>query len=946
MMTENKSPRLKEEKAKKRKREASEGDTKPKRHRRRQRSSGHATESQKSPNGAVTVTTREDSGTVSGGESVWKVSKPMGGRMLDIDPILSADEQHLILIYTTSIQVYNASDSLLVRRIPICSLDSSSTASLRPATIVAARLSVENAKFIWVACSDGAIYHVDWTVGTEPSLSFRTASRTAKAMVIVPFPGKGKGDMAVIAESKSDHKMDVVAYHGNTGSAFESKNIHLQLVKNRDQDVKGLQLLESSQDGRVLIGALLNTLFLGVASVPKAENISQVQYNFYSFTAPDIVTTIDVRTSKDPDSRTDEAGGSQESHDRVVDVIAGGARGAIYVYRDAISQLEAAKQANISVSKLHWHRKAVHTAKWSRDGNYILSGGSENAVVMWQNDTSRRSLLQYLSGAVENIVVSASGSSFVVHLDDNSAMIISTAELQPTAYIAGIQSAVADVATPKDLLVKRCWTVASQVRRPVPAAVNPKQPSKLHVCVGNGRQATMSGDFSAPLLQTFDLKTFTSVSKQALALTMPTHVNLTTQGHAIDEPLITHVVFSSDGKWLASVDEWRPPQGKPGDELDDQVIREWYDVHLRFWAVADNDEPMKLVARFNDPHATRQQESVVDVAANPSSAGFATLGTDGIVRLWRPRVKKQVEAVKGVAADGRTQSWGCSQMAVLGASSGRQLATDVGTAPKAQGSIAYSEDGSILFAAYGAGDSGAVYVVDTASGEVVKILDELWAGRLHAISVLSSFVVVLSDELRVYDVVSDELQYGIVMPKHHGMHELLQLAVDRRSDRFSIALPMGKVSSVAVFDPEDPDPLMVRQIPHRIISLISAPSASGFVALDDVAQIWVLAEGSDPSAIASSHALQDLHLDGPKVEDEDEKMESDAALNSDSDGEVEMGSEDVKMNDDDDEDDWTAQVVPRQYLADIFNAAPAFSAPSAEDMFYKVVDLLVPAASA
>ncbi|PHH72170.1 hypothetical protein CDD80_4728 [Ophiocordyceps camponoti-rufipedis] len=931
-MTEHKSPRSKEEKAKKRKREASEGDTKPKRHRRRDRSSGHATELKKSPNGHVK--SQEDAGTVSGGEAVWKISKPMGGRMLDIDPILSADEQHLILIYTTSIQVYNASDSLLVRRIPICTLDASSKASFTPATIVAARLSVENAKFIWIACSDGAVYHVDWTAGNEPSLSFITASRTAKAMVIVPFPGKGKGDMAVIAESKSDRKMDIVAYHGTTGSTFESESIHFQHVKNHDKDVKGLHLLESSQDGRILIGALLNTLFLGVASASKADKISQVHYSFYSFKAPDIVTTIDVRTHPKL-----EAGGSQKSHDSLVDVIAGGARGAIYVYRDAVSQLEAAAQDDIKVSKLHWHRKAVHTAKWSRDGNYIISGGSENAVVMWQNDTSKRSLLQYLSGAVENIVVSASGTSYVVHLDDNSAMIISTADLEPTAYIAGIQSAVVDIAPPKDLLVKRCWTVASQVRRPVPAAVNPKQPSKLHVCVGNGRQATMSGDFSAPLLQTFDLKTFTSVSKQALALTMPTHVNLTTEGHAIDEPLITHVVFSSDGKWLASVDEWRPPQGNADNGLDDQVIREWYDVHLRFWAVADNDEPMKLVARFNDPHATRQQESVVDVAANPSSAGFATLGTDGIIRLWRPRTNKQVQAVKGVAADGCAQSWGCSQMAVLGAPSGP---TDVGKTAKAQGNIAFSEDGSILFAAYGAGDVGAVYVVDTASGEVVKILDELWAGRLHAISVLSSFVVVLSDELRVYDVVSDELQYGIVMPKLQGIHELLQLAVDRRSDRFAVALPTGKVSSVAVFDPEDPDPLMVRQIPHRIISLISAPSASGFVALDDVAQIWVLSEGSDPSAVASSHALQDLHLDEPEAEDEDEKMESDAALNSDSDGEVETGGEDVTMDD----DDWTAQVVPRQYLADIFDAAPAFSAPSAEDMFYKVVDLLVPVASA
>ncbi|PFH60337.1 hypothetical protein XA68_11114 [Ophiocordyceps unilateralis] len=930
-MAGHKSPRIKDDKAKKRKREASECETKPKRHRhQRQQNQGNATELQKNLDcAAASQAAANDAETLahhsSGYEAGWGISKPMGGRMLDIDPILTVDEQYLILIYTTSIQVYNASDSLLVRRIPICTLDASAAPGSRPATIVAARLSVENANFIWVACSDGAVYHVDWTVGAESSPRFWTASRTAKAMVVVPFPGDGKGDMTIIAESNSAHRMEVVAYYSQNGSAFKSKNIHLQALKNNAKDEKGLHLLEASQDGRILVGALLNYLLVCVASGAGADKLCQIEYNVYSFRAPDIMTAIDIRTHARPRSSKGRGGSCQEGYSNLVDVIAGGARGAIYMYRDVVSQVRAAAENAIQVNKLHWHRKAVHTVKWSRDGNYILSGGSENVVVIWQNDTSMKNFLPHLSGSVENIVVSASGSSYVVHLDDNSAMIISTAELQPTAYVSGIQSAVADVATPKDLLVKRRWTVADQVRRPVPAAINPKQPSKLHVCVGNGRQATMSGDFSAPLLQTFDLDTFTSVTKQALATTMPTHVNMTTEGQAIDEPLITHVVFSGDGQWLASVDERKPPQGDSDCGFDEQVIRGWHDVHLRFWSVAGGDERMELVARFNDPHATHQQETVLDVAANPATTGFATIGSEGIIRSWRPRTRKQAEAVIESATDGYAQSWGCSQLIVLGASSSRQLATDVagGAAPKAQGRIAFSEDGSTLFAAFGVGDSGAVYVVDAASGEVVKILDDLWEGRLHAVSVLSSFLIILSDELRVFDVVSDELRYGIVVPQVTEVCELLQLAVDRCSGRFAVALPMGSYSTVGVFDPEDPEPLLVRSIPQRIVSLVSASSASGFVTLDDVAQIWVVAEGSDPSAVASSHALQDLRLDGP-ADAEGILVPEDAEMESDAESEEKLEEEeDVDMV----EDDWAPKAVPRQYLADIFDAAPAFAAP-------------------
>jgi NET1-associated nuclear protein 1 (U3 small nucleolar RNA-associated protein 17) len=68
----------------------------------------------------------------------------------------------------------------------------------------------------------------------------------------------------------------------------------------------------------------------------------------------------------------------------------------------------------------------------------MISGGSENVLVIWQMDTGKKDFLPHLSGSVENIVVSPNGSSYVLHLDDNSAMIISTAEMKPTAYISGI----------------------------------------------------------------------------------------------------------------------------------------------------------------------------------------------------------------------------------------------------------------------------------------------------------------------------------------------------------------------------------------------------------------------------------------------------------------------------------------------------------------------------
>ena len=204
----------------------------------------------------------------------------------------------------------------------------------------------------------------------------------------------------------------------------------------------------------------------------------------------------------------------------------------------------------------------------------------------------------------------------------------------------------------------------------------------------------------------------------------------------------------------------------------------------------------------------------------------------------------------------------------------------------------------------------------------------------------------LSEDIRVYDVVSDELRYGIVIPKIERVTELLQLAVDHTSGHFAISLPVDHFSSVGIFDPEDSEPLMVRSIPHRIVSLVSSPDASGFIALDDAAQVWVISEGSGSvsAGLATAQPLQDLNLDDididinenvdiELVEDEDADMVSDDGIE---DGAENTDAMDIEHID----DDFHPVVVPQQHLADIFDATPAFAAPSVEDMFYKVTGLL------
>lgn len=81
-MAPQKSPRSKDDKTKKRKRDVSDADTKVKRHR------AQDLESASQENGELSSIQDND------GEAGWRLSRPMGGRMLDIDPILVAGDEY------------------------------------------------------------------------------------------------------------------------------------------------------------------------------------------------------------------------------------------------------------------------------------------------------------------------------------------------------------------------------------------------------------------------------------------------------------------------------------------------------------------------------------------------------------------------------------------------------------------------------------------------------------------------------------------------------------------------------------------------------------------------------------------------------------------------------------------------------------------------------------
>ncbi|KAI0380197.1 sporulation protein [Hypomontagnella monticulosa] len=877
-----------------------------------------------------------------GRRSTWTVSKPMGGRIMNIDPILTDDEKHLILAYNTSIQVYSAADSLLLRKISLRRLTENPKEQ-----IVSVRLSPSSPDFVWVASSIGHIWLIDWTNSDGTAKApFKLNCGILCDMFVEKVPiGREFRDVPFVSiENKGNWQ--VVACDVRDSRLKSAKALLSQKIPILD--------LKSVRNGYAIIGSAESNIVLGTLGPRPVNSVQDLDYEFITLDCGDEITCLDVRAADR--IHLNKRSQAEIGDEPVVDIVVGCARGAVLFYNDLLPHFRRASSSkghrnSLQPRKYHWHRKAVHAVKWSRDGNYIISGGSESTLVLWQLDTQRMDFLPHLSATIENIVVSKRGSAYVLHLDDNSAIVLSTAEMKPTTYVSGIQTLTFPQPLSKDDIARRVGHFTPTRLLKTPAAIHPTNPSRIHFCVGNGQQISYSGSGpSTPLIQTLDLTTLQGISKQALTRTNPTDVNTTAKGYAITEPRITGMAYSADGKWLATTDEWQPPTRDVSSLAGSSAERR--EVYLKFWAVSPDDQSLELISRINAPHHTGWSEPIYGLAADPVAHRFATIGEDGVVRLWEPTIRQR----DGVLVKGKLgrqlHSWGCSRAVYLQENE-EPIDLDamaVKAVLRGSGAISFSEDGSTLVCAIGTVHGSTIHIIDTESGKIRNSIDGLITGEIRDVRILSSSLVVLSDRLVVYDLVSDELLYGVQLrvnddPGNPGASILTHMAVDYRTSTFAVAVSPAKFDSLhvqselAIFTPDHSEPRMIQKFPCPITSVVASVSSSGYLVLDAVAQLWSISESMDTKSLAFAQPLADLSLD--QVEVESGESRSLALLNGGDDEDAASGDEmDLDIPDGAvAEDNAYPVVIPSQKLSDLFDTAPAFAMPPIEDMFYQVTKL-------
>ena len=854
------------------------------------------------------------------------------------------NSRYLLVAYHTYVAVYSTSTLLLVRKLHMT----------KGERIAAIMLSPSKQDQIYVATASGRIELWAWPNGhkvtqwkTQEHLQSLTAVRQSEAESsdLIFSIGQVSGTIWQLS----------VQYAQSSEPGRDVQNLTLYTQK---QPLSSIQVVDN---GRSILLTSGQQLILGTCRDFRMSNVEDLKYVWRTITCPEWIVSLDVRV-RDGSNQ----GPTAKSHLSLspIDVVVGGLRGSIHIYEDFLRRLidfEKASQKGRSEQlmsrRLHWHRNAVLAVKWSMDGNYLISGGQETVLILWQLDSGRKDTLPHLGASIESIVVSPGGSSYGIRLADNSAMILSTSDMRPSFSVSGIQIPVTFQAQKLLPMLPTVDVLLSEKRRrmhpSISACMSQRKPGLILFAVPPQALSRVASPVkqNASYIQTFDVGTAHQISRQALTRTKITNLNMGPESNTIEEPDVSHIATSRDGQWLATVDEWMPPKRDLASlafdnerEREEQIFRQ--EIYLKFWSWNDSSEVWELVSRVDNPHASEYGNAydggrVLALAANPHSIGFATYGEDGSVKSWRPTARRR-NGIQIKGKDGKAlASWHCRWTTAI---ESPPKSPDIDATPNAH--IAYSPDGSVVAAGLQTSFPSPIYLLDSYSGKIQSLHTGLYTGPLLGLGILGRHLIILSNDLVVWDVVTDAIHYGIdlqlpalsvarLAPSSH-------LAIDLQHETFALAVPESKStkqdaklkSQIAIFDSAEAEPLFVTSLPAPTIALLPATGKKGYYAVDSAAEIRTLTPGQTlPLAAMEVPKVETAPQLGLKAIFGSSGQEKGSKLDLLSNGSSTIAP--LPQADDND-----PMAVSQERLAEIFDQGPAYALPPLSELFEQVAGLV------
>lgn len=686
----------------------------------------------------------------------FKTSLVGGGQPLRNAQLLCADGRHLVVPFNNQLRVY-----LLTTRQCVRSLKFTVQNGIFLEGLVSLRQDLENENLLWAFLASGEVLLINW-----------------REKVVEPLVKKMKLTLA-----KDDSLLSVVRFDGDsvlTLTGKKSSNPHTRSLVNYKLGNKIETSTLSSVKSTVLFAISKDSKTIAFLTKP-GDNITQI-------------VTLNV-----------------ESGDKTTTP---------YPYKTHITAIALANDGTIALGSqsgviqlvfpdttiraLKWHIDAVKSLAFSNDGRYLLSGGLERVLVFWQLDTEKQQFLPRLAGEVSDIEVPTDELYMVtVRLDVNheqyELLVLSSADLQSRLSVTGPRQAFTS---------------------PLSAM---KKVHKLYEKDKSMDVQKLKYDFTTPVelhpttkqmylihgahLQVFDYHKSEQAFVQKITDTLQT--GKVRSELKLMDPEVKKFAFTTDGKWLATVEEHHH------GEIDNLLSQNDLTCVLKIWRFVESQKGQpqqsaqgvtsswELITKIVNPHGVGVP--VRSLIAAPSSYfhGLAFLSADvsGGVRLWRPQPS--------------SPAWSL-----------RKLKPSMGLHSNSV-SLAWSPDSSLIFLGF----DDTLIPIDTSSFEEITTpeitaLTRVSGSTIRSLAIVDHTLVILASTcLKTINLLTLQ-ENPLVVATHASKNSSNLLAINHTRGTLALAVNYYSRESkhcdskIFVFSPHTLQPLYVSSHDTYISSLV------------------------------------------------------------------------------------------------------------------------------
>lgn len=487
----------------------------------------------------------------------WSLSKVNGGKIPDfshslkIPGVYSEDGRYFIALFYFQLRVYFVSTRQCTRTIEMDLTGS-----------VDVELDATNTSNI-IVYKRNEILTINWKEKVSNALLSKDPIESNITFVIKRF--EDKSIMFVNYDSKTKiFNLLYMTLDGNIVRIYETSSVlNYSLSENKEF----LVILNDNKE-------VINLNISRFLNFPPTEDVEDLEVNIKNFNYKSHIISIAV------------------NNDNLIAL--GSVSGPIQIIFN---------DGNDNEKLLKWHIGPVKSLIFHE--NFLISGGDEKVLVIWQIDNDKTQFLPRLNGTIEKLSIDENKPDYYNLLlkinGFNEILCLSAVDLVSRLSVNSIRPNLK-----KNLTFKNSYSLVD---------VNPKTG---HLYFPN-----------QSMIQVYDLIKNEQDSQQMIADVIP--IGKVKSELKLTDPIITLLKFSEDGEWMCTFDIIK------NNEVEDLLSANDKNYALKFWRFPSNNSGWELVTKIINPHLLSPVASIL-----PFQSGFITSDSKGNLRLWKLKNKAWV----------------------------------------------------------------------------------------------------------------------------------------------------------------------------------------------------------------------------------------------------------------------------------------------------------------